>query len=732
MLGKVQDTTNHADAVASSNNRDPAAVTKNDMKITLAEVQQPQDYDATPSYLEVVDIAFNFADEKYDGVYFGKQRHPPDHAKVIARMFDAVRYFPAPPGRDKQEMKTKTSGLTTSSFPPGTASTSSASSATPIYAAGSIAAKVLGGKTGKKDGLNGGKIADRNGIKGGNEAVAPSASSTPPALDQLPCVLRRALVQGGGLEWIKKTFWLAERFDPTCNSLFTCVGVHPTMVKEFLFLPERFDPQTGKIAIQPELLQYVRHRGTSSSGGRPISGAAQEEGKGDKDGKVEVSGYGFSDSRIHKRFEDPAYATKHLDALRAFFLDPATRRRVRAVGEIGLDYERTKFCPLEIQRRFLALQLPLAFEFDLPLYIHVRGAGCAKEFMDTLRRNLLQNKACYNYADEAFRDAPVGERSCPWHLNMTEEELDMTLVGRACTSAESSVSSAFSPSTRQVIKKDEDGDEDGRLQGAPLQLPAAPSSTSSSSTTTRPSGRGSLPRVFRSGVVHSFTGTVEDLEMILAHNLFVSVNGCSLRTEEQCEMIRRIPLSRLILETDAPYCGIDSRSPVWHALEKRNIEKPLHGRLEEFFAHGGALSYTDDVIAGRIWGRQSFLTNAGARNTKPAAPLPPVQKIIIMEDDDILQQADLRTWVPPSDPQDEVAMQGAGPAPEMKGKKKGLRKGGGKGKKGKGKSAEASIKKRNEAPNVMQVAEAVAYLKGVPTAVILQYARRNVRRLFSI
>ena len=43
---------------------------------------------------------------------------------------------------------------------------------------------------------------------------------------------------GGALEWIKKTLWLSERFDPSAQFLETCVGVHPTMVKEFLFLPE--------------------------------------------------------------------------------------------------------------------------------------------------------------------------------------------------------------------------------------------------------------------------------------------------------------------------------------------------------------------------------------------------------------------------------------------------------------------------------------------------------------
>jgi TatD DNase family protein len=59
------------------------------------------------------------------------------------------------------------------------------------------------------------------------------------------------------------------------------------------------------------------------------------------------------------------------------------------------------------------------------------------------------------------------------------------------------------------------------------------------------------------GVVHSFTGTISELEKVLSiDGLMIGVNGCSLKTEENVAMVREIPVSRLLLETDAPWCGI--------------------------------------------------------------------------------------------------------------------------------------------------------------------------------
>ena len=54
---------------------------------------------------------------------------------------------------------------------------------------------------------------------------------------------------------------------------------------------------------------------------------------------------------------------------------------------------------------------------------------------------------------------------------------------------------------------------------------------------------------FSSGVVHSFTGDEEELHALLAMDLYIGVNGCSLKTKENLEIAKQVPLDRIMLET---------------------------------------------------------------------------------------------------------------------------------------------------------------------------------------
>ncbi|QKX61700.1 uncharacterized protein TRUGW13939_08855 [Talaromyces rugulosus] len=70
-----------------------------------------------------------------------------------------------------------------------------------------------------------------------------------------------------------------------------------------------------------------------------------------------------------------------------------------------------------------------------------------------------------------------------------------------------------------------------------------------------------LPRLPRGGLVHSFAGTKEEMLQLVELGLDISVNGVSFRTHEQIEMVKHIPLDRLQLETDAPWCELSSNDP---------------------------------------------------------------------------------------------------------------------------------------------------------------------------
>lgn len=61
------------------------------------------------------------------------------------------------------------------------------------------------------------------------------------------------------------------------------------------------------------------------------------------------------------------------------------------------------------------------------------------------------------------------------------------------------------------------------------------------------------------GVVHSFDDTLELARKFIDDlNVYIGLNGCSLRTPENLATARALPLNRILLETDSPYCEIRS------------------------------------------------------------------------------------------------------------------------------------------------------------------------------
>ena len=151
---------------------------------------------------------------------------------------------------------------------------------------------------------------------------------------------------------------------------------------------------------------------------------------------------------------------KYLDELRQLLKSGTSK--IKAIGELGLDYDRLHFCTKEKQLDGFEKQLELAKEFKLPLFLHDRNTG--SDF--------------YN-----------------------------------------------------IIKK----------------------------------YRSSI----KGGVVHSFTGTMEQMKRLVQLDLFIGINGCSLKTKENVEVVRQIPLDKIMLETDCPWCTIKPSHYSFQFLEEK-------------------------------------------------------------------------------------------------------------------------------------------------------------------
>lgn len=142
----------------------------------------------------------------------------------------------------------------------------------------------------------------------------------------------------------------------------------------------------------------------------------------------------------------------YIKELRVMAADP----KVVAIGEVGLDYYRTKEIEKrEQQRKNFLLQLQLAFEARKPIIIHCRNDSASS-------------------SPSAYRE--MSELINNWRYKR---------------------------------------------------------------------------RVY--GVIHSFTGTLDEAEKFLALGYYIGLNGIVTFSEDYDPLVKGLPLERILLETDAPY-----------------------------------------------------------------------------------------------------------------------------------------------------------------------------------
>lgn len=83
------------------------------------------------------------------------------------------------------------------------------------------------------------------------------------------------------------------------------------------------------------------------------------------------------------------------------------------------------------------------------------------------------------------------------------------------------------------------------------------------------------------GVVHSFDDSLDLAVKFMDLGLYIGINGCSLKTEDNLNVVRDIPLDKLLLETDCPWCDIRAT----HA-GARHVETKFDTKTEKKYVAG--------------------------------------------------------------------------------------------------------------------------------------------------
>ncbi|KAM3164446.1 hypothetical protein ACU8KH_01352 [Lachancea thermotolerans] len=300
-------------------------------------------------------------------------------------------------------------------------------------------------------------------------------------------VLRRAqqarvhamLLTGSSIHESQEAVALAARFHSPDARLYYTLGVHPCCVNEFVLAD------------------------TNSTIDNPTN-----------------------DPEFNARLDvaDAAFTKSKLRQLYTLMRDNARDPKFRAIGEIGLDYDRFYYSSQKMQLLFFEEQLKLSCLFpEMPLFLHMRN--CCADFVAVLDKFVRG----FADADDRFDHRELVREAGASHEHLPQIRDDGAIFYR------------FSP--------------------------------------------------VRKFVTHSFTGSPQDLQDVLSlsANSYIGMNGCSFKTAENIQCAKEVPLERLLLETDAPWCDIrrthDSYKYLFTDPSAHNLQKddPWHSGLSDAY-----------------------------------------------------------------------------------------------------------------------------------------------------
>lgn len=227
------------------------------------------------------------------------------------------------------------------------------------------------------------------------------------------------------------------------------------------------------------------------------------------------------------KVQDVQFTRAKLRELYSLVSEQASRDdKFRAIGEIGLDYDRLYYSSEEMQKLFFEEQLKLSCLFPhIPLFLHMRN--CCDDFVRLMDRFV---KGWYDSQDRFDWKGIISSTAA-------------APGGHMPAVTDQGIFYKFSPN--------------------------------------------------RKFVVHSFTGSPDELGQLLdlSPNCFIGMNGCSFKTKENIESVKAVPLDRLLLETDAPWCDIRRT----HESYKYLFDEPAAIDLEKTdpWNHGLEKAYPD-------------------------------------------------------------------------------------------------------------------------------------------